>query len=133
MIKPVRMVERKQDCYSRKIFLIEPLPEAGKDLPDLEVDSIFLEPTVIMTESVPFEQELEGWQPAIKRKAKEAFLIHLIEFYDGHSLPVSIPDKTFDSMEAIETYFDQYWSVRPIQEYLELEVGSWKTHSPHKG
>ncbi len=129
MIKEIK-IDENQDVYARRVYVVRP----KKELLDLilsidptckdEID-LYNRPTVVMTEDVPFEREIEGWRGAIESKCKEAFLRDNI--YDFPLFDMDKPENLLIEMDILIQYFDKWWVIEEADDYIEIIKGSWKT------
>jgi hypothetical protein len=105
-----------QDPSLRRAYLVRPRPELAPRLSVLGLaeDIEFLgQPTVVMTEAVPYEGKLEGYRALVLRKCKEAFLADLFEF-----LPLSEAahrEVLLGKDVALADAFDLWWSAEEVE------------------
>ncbi len=130
MIREPRFLPETQDIYCRRVYVIRAKPSLIAHLTEigakLDVDDInsLQSPTVVMTEEVPFERDLEGWRPAIKNKCKEAFLRETLE-YRPLSL-LELPEGLLTDMDILTAFFDRWWEAEEADD-IEIVAGCWKT------
>jgi hypothetical protein len=129
MIKEPK-INKEQDVYSRRVYVIR----AKKELIELilKIDPSCIEevwvykmPTVVMTEEVPFERDIEGWRKGIKNKCKEAYIRENIQDF-----PLSVmekPDRLLKEMDILLKFFDNWWIAEEAEDCIEILDGSWKT------
>lgn len=134
MIREPRFLPETGDIYGRRVYVVRAKPALIAHLKhitsQLDTDDFeFIQrPTVVMTEQVPFEQDLEGWRPAIMNKCKEAFLRETSDY-----LVMSLlrpPRELFADMATLTAFFDQWWDAEEADD-IEIEAGSWKTCECH--
>lgn len=107
--------DNPQNPIIRRAYVIRPRPELSQRLEALELseDLDFLgQPTVVMTEPLPFEGKLEGYRRLILRKCKEAFLQELLEFE-----PLATESHRIALLSAetpLEQSFDQWWTAEEV-------------------
>jgi hypothetical protein len=130
MIREPRYLPETRDLYRRRVYVIRAKPELiahlivnGAKLDADEIDAMQT-PTVVMTEEVPFERDLEGWRPAIKNKCKEAFFHETLE-YPPLSL-LELPEGLFTNMDILTAFFDRWWNAEEADD-IEIVAGCWKT------
>ncbi|WP_395742125.1 hypothetical protein [Prosthecobacter sp.] len=118
------------DLYCRRVYVVRSKPELIVQLKELgsklDADAIELlqSPTVVMTEEVPFERDLEGWRVAIMNKCKEAYLRESMDFFPLSAL--ELPEGLLTDMATLTAFFDQWWDAEEADS-IEIVSGSWKT------
>jgi hypothetical protein len=133
MIKKTKMVPGKQDTFSRRMYVIRARPELiahVKGIAD-DLETIDTSPTVVMTEEVPFEEEIEGWNITIAKKCKEAFLRSNFDVFPLTAMEK--PEALLEDMDVLVAFFDKWWTSERVGNYLEIVRGSWKTHDCYAG
>ncbi|WP_395752595.1 hypothetical protein [Prosthecobacter sp.] len=130
MIREPRYLPETRDLYCRRVYVIRARPEliahlivSGANLDAHEIDEM-RSPTVVMTEEVPFERDIEGWRPAIKNKCKEAFFRETLE-YPPLSL-LELPEGLLTNMDILTAFFDRWWDAEEAVD-IEIVAGCWKT------
>ena len=77
------------------------------------------QPTVVMTEALPWEGKLEGYRSLILKKCKEAFLNGFFEFE-----PLSVlshREALFGKDIELASAFDLWWTAEEV-ETVEIET-----------
>ena len=130
MIREPRFLPETRDLYCRRVYvirakpaLIDHLTEIGVKLDSVDMESL-QRPTVVMTEEVPFERDLEGWRRAIENKCKEAFFRETLE-YPPLSL-LELPERLLTDMTILIAFFDRWWDAEEADD-IEIVAGCWKT------
>jgi hypothetical protein len=130
MIREPRFLPETHDLYCRRVYVVRAKPELMAHLPEigaqLEAADIDLlqRPTVVMTEEVPFERDLEGWRRAIENKCKEAYLRETLE-YRPLSL-LQLPVGLLTDMDILVAFFDRWWEAEEADD-IEIVACCWKT------
>lgn len=130
MIREPRYLPETRDLCRRKVYVIRARPELiahlnakGAELDAREIKSM-QSPIVVMTEEVPSERDLKGWEPAIKNKCKEAFFRKNLEY--GPLLMLEIPEGLLTDMDILTAFFDRWWDAEEAHD-IEIVAGCWKT------
>ena len=116
------MITRRTYVVRAKKSLVQHISRR-KTLDARDVEHL-LEPTVITTPEVAFEEHLEGWRLSLVNKCKEGFLR-----WSGSFEPVTemdLPEDLFEEMSVLVEFFDQYWSIEEA-DLVELDMDAWKT------
>ena len=131
MIKEPKFIRETQGVFGRRVYIIRPKKELIDHI--LEIDpackddiDYFSMPTVVMTEEVSFEGDLEGWRSYIEDKCKEAYLRENIEDF-----PLSVmekPEALLKDMNILKRFFDKWWITEEADDWIEILKDSWKTN-----
>lgn len=113
-----------QNPITRRAYVIRPRQELIDHLlaaaePDLI--GICEEPTVVMTEPLPFEGKLEGFRSLILKRCKEAFLNNLFDFEPFTDL--SQRNVLLGEQSSLVETFDRWWTTEEV-DTLEIPT-SW--------
>ena len=123
----INYMKNPQDIPSRRVYVVKPKLELKEHLSKLGKQDLFdylNEPTVLMTEELPFEEFIEGWRTKIKRKCKE----HFIESLSGKYCTFETKeerDQTLGTSTSDEDLFDKWWSTEEA-DYMQIET-NWKS------
>lgn len=77
------------------------------------------QPTIVMTEALPFEGKLEGYRALILEKCKEAFLEAF--FRDGLFSDASQRDALLGQGISLNESFDLWWTAEEV-ETIEIQT-----------
>ncbi|WOO40909.1 hypothetical protein [Rubellicoccus peritrichatus] len=129
MIKEPQFLDGTQDIYDRCVYVIRPKEELIDFILKLrpganENLNYFRIPTAVMTEAVPFEQDLEGWRIPLKNKCKEAYLRENINEFP--LCEIEKPEGLLENMDTLICFFDKWW-VAEEADHIEIVKGCWKT------
>jgi hypothetical protein len=132
MFKEPRLVEGRQDTYSRKVFVVAPRECLVAHLIEIEprlerFSEALYRPAVYLTPEVPFEESLEGRGPGLKRIIRRKFLEQYRTEGTEDFPVVEIPDDVFTSDDEIANQFDQWWTIREADDYHEFIDRAWIT------
>lgn len=77
------------------------------------------QPTVVMTESLPFEGKLEGYRALILGRCKEVFLDALLQ--DGPLSNLAQRETLLGQGTSLSAAFDLWWTAEEI-DTMEIET-----------
>lgn len=120
-IRPMS-TENPQNPSSRRAYCIRPRPElAGRlELLGMADELDFLgEPTIVMTESLPYEGKLEGYRSLILQRCKEAFLDAL--FDDGPLSNLPQREALLGKGTSLTAAFDLWWTAEEV-DTIEIQT-----------
>lgn len=113
-----------QDPIIRRAYIVRARPELIDRLVEFgasDLIGICGEPSVVMTEPLPYEGKLEGYRSLILKKCKEAYLADLFQFEPFNSVPER--SALLGDYPSLSEIFDRWWVA---EEADTLEIGtSW--------
>ena len=130
MFKEPRLVEGKQDVYCRKVFVVAPKESLISHFIEQNpavagFKEALYRPSVYFTPEVPFESELEGSGPALKRIIRRSFLEDYVGNTDDELPSIDLDyDVSMDDKQVREL-FERWWTIREADDYSEFEASSW--------
>lgn len=112
---------------SKKVFLATPKPQLLNHLSSLgyeQASEIMDQGLVIMTESLDFDTEIDGWGPEIKRVAKREYIKSLVydtSYFSNEEEMYEILGHESSTVELFDNWFDI-----ELIEYIEIPT-CWKS------
>jgi hypothetical protein len=111
-----------QNPICRRAYVVRPRQDLLDRLREIgEEDLLGLcgEPSVVMTEPLPYEGKLEGYRALILAKCKEAYISDLFEFEPFSDSAQRV--KLLGDHETAVATFDQWWTAEKA-DTLEIKT-----------
>ncbi len=114
--------EDPQNPSERRAYFVRPKENLAQRLESIgmadDVDAL-CQPTVVMTEALPFEGKLEGYRKLILKRCKEAFVEAF--FQDGPLSETSQREALLGNTITLEGFFDLWWTAEEV-DTIEIQT-----------